>query len=125
MPELGPYGSVRGARGNSRPYRDPGSIASFRRCPHHVRFGPPYTDRNARHGLRSVQGQQATYRTGPCPYQVGMILLGRNSGFVPSNFPEIAAVQRLPNFGSSDRETLARILEGFVISMLAGVASAC
>ena len=24
MPELGPYGSVRGARGNSRPYRDPG-----------------------------------------------------------------------------------------------------
>src|SRR5450755_1760107 len=22
MPELGPYGSVRGARGNSRPYRD-------------------------------------------------------------------------------------------------------
>src|ERR1019366_5254101 len=32
MPELGPYGSVRGARGNSRPYRDPGpraDIASF------------------------------------------------------------------------------------------------
>ncbi len=51
-----------------------------------------------------------------------MILLGRNSGFVPSNFPEIAAVQRLPNFGSSYRETLARILEGFVISMLIGVA---
>ena len=24
MPELGPYGSVRGARGNSRPYRDRG-----------------------------------------------------------------------------------------------------
>src|SRR6202790_5153824 len=24
MPELGPYGSVRGARGNSRPYRDNG-----------------------------------------------------------------------------------------------------
>ena len=23
MPELGPYGFVRGARGNSRPYRDP------------------------------------------------------------------------------------------------------
>jgi hypothetical protein len=22
MPELGPYGSMRGARGNSRPYRD-------------------------------------------------------------------------------------------------------
>ena len=22
MPELGPYGSVRGARGNSRPYRN-------------------------------------------------------------------------------------------------------
>jgi hypothetical protein len=28
MPELGPYGSVRGARDNSRPYRDPGSFAS-------------------------------------------------------------------------------------------------
>ena len=28
MPELGPYGSVRGARGNSRPYRDPGSITT-------------------------------------------------------------------------------------------------
>jgi hypothetical protein len=26
MLELGPYGSVRGARGNSRPYREPGSI---------------------------------------------------------------------------------------------------
>ena len=24
MPELGPYGSVRGARGNSRPYRENG-----------------------------------------------------------------------------------------------------
>jgi hypothetical protein len=24
MPELGPYGSVRGARGNSRPYRESG-----------------------------------------------------------------------------------------------------
>jgi len=28
MPELGPYGSVRGARGNSRPYRDPRSLAT-------------------------------------------------------------------------------------------------
>ena len=28
MPELGPYGSVRGARGNSRLYRDPGSFAT-------------------------------------------------------------------------------------------------
>ena|SRR5262249_139786 len=26
MPELGPYGSVRGARGNSRPYRDSISV---------------------------------------------------------------------------------------------------
>ena len=25
MPELGPYGSVRGARGNSRPYREHGA----------------------------------------------------------------------------------------------------
>ena len=30
MPELGPYGSVRGARGNSRPYRDPRPIAVIR-----------------------------------------------------------------------------------------------
>ena len=29
MPELGPYGSVRGARGNSRPYRDPRPIADI------------------------------------------------------------------------------------------------
>ena len=28
MPELGPYGSVRGARGNSRLYRDPGSFVT-------------------------------------------------------------------------------------------------
>ena len=28
MPELGPYGSVRGARGNSRLYRDPGSFTT-------------------------------------------------------------------------------------------------
>ena len=27
MPELGPYGSVRGARGNSRLYRDPRPIS--------------------------------------------------------------------------------------------------
>jgi hypothetical protein len=27
MPELGPYGSVRGARGNSRPYRESGRTA--------------------------------------------------------------------------------------------------
>src|SRR5260370_3238481 len=27
MPELGPYGSVRGARGNSRPYRDKHTLA--------------------------------------------------------------------------------------------------
>jgi hypothetical protein len=27
MPELGPYGSVRGARGNSRPYRESGRRA--------------------------------------------------------------------------------------------------
>jgi hypothetical protein len=30
MPELGPYGFVRGARGNSRPYRDPGPGADIR-----------------------------------------------------------------------------------------------
>jgi hypothetical protein len=29
MPELGPYGFVRGARGNSRPYRDPRSRADI------------------------------------------------------------------------------------------------
>ena len=29
MPELGSYGSVRGARGNSRPYREPRPIADF------------------------------------------------------------------------------------------------
>jgi hypothetical protein len=27
MPELGPYGSVRGARGNSRPYRESNRMA--------------------------------------------------------------------------------------------------
>jgi hypothetical protein len=31
MLELGPYGSVRGARGNSRPYREPGPKADFDR----------------------------------------------------------------------------------------------
>ena len=35
MPELGPYGSVRGARGNSRPYRESGSdIAKPTRLTH-------------------------------------------------------------------------------------------
>ena len=29
MPELGSYGSVRGARGNSRPYREPRPIADL------------------------------------------------------------------------------------------------
>ena len=29
MPELGPYGSVRGARGNSRLYRDPAPLATI------------------------------------------------------------------------------------------------
>ena len=32
MPELGPYGSVRGARGNSRLYRDPGSLSDMGKC---------------------------------------------------------------------------------------------
>ena len=36
MPELGPYGLVRGARGNSRPYRDPGSSGDMQACQHHV-----------------------------------------------------------------------------------------
>src|SRR5271154_1494104 len=31
MPELGPYGSVRGARGNSRPYRESGRRRAKRR----------------------------------------------------------------------------------------------
>ena len=31
MPELGSYGSVRGARGNSRPYREPGTEADMNR----------------------------------------------------------------------------------------------
>jgi hypothetical protein len=30
MLELGPYGSVRGARGNSRPYREPGPNSDLR-----------------------------------------------------------------------------------------------
>jgi hypothetical protein len=29
MPELGPYGSVRGARSNARPYRDHRSVARY------------------------------------------------------------------------------------------------
>jgi hypothetical protein len=29
MPESGPYGSVRGALSNERPYRDPDSLAEF------------------------------------------------------------------------------------------------
>jgi hypothetical protein len=38
MPELGPYGSVRGARGNSCPYRDNHRARSERRdCPTHRR----------------------------------------------------------------------------------------
>ena len=39
MPELGPYGSVRGARGNSRLYRDPGAIATDRIFMADGRFG--------------------------------------------------------------------------------------
>ena len=35
MPELGPYGSVRGARGNSRPYREsrPGLVKPTQKTP--------------------------------------------------------------------------------------------
>ena len=40
MPELGPYGSVRGARGNSRPYRDPRSKADMTLLNFDVRFTP-------------------------------------------------------------------------------------
>ena len=40
MPELGPYGSVRGARGNSRPYRDPRSKADVTLLNFDVRFTP-------------------------------------------------------------------------------------
>ena len=37
MPELGSYGSVRGARGNSRPYREPRVVA----VEHHPDAGAP------------------------------------------------------------------------------------
>ena len=36
MPESGPYGSVRGARGNSRLYRDPGSKSEVGQSQRHV-----------------------------------------------------------------------------------------
>ena len=42
MPELGPYGSVRGARGNSRPYREsrrgPAKPTRMTRMRHHASF---------------------------------------------------------------------------------------
>ena len=55
MPELGPYGSVRGARGNSRPYRDPRSFATETRWSRYVRLflnlrhdlAPPRTTQRA------------------------------------------------------------------------------
>ena len=46
MPELGPYGSVRGARGNSRPYRERRrAIAGSRPCPETPQTGRSADDR--------------------------------------------------------------------------------
>jgi hypothetical protein len=44
MPELGPYGSVRGARGNSRPYRER----------HLLRLSSSQFDPEETFGLRSI-----------------------------------------------------------------------
>ena len=51
MPELGPYGSVRGARGNSRPYRESerravkqALLTHFRTC-----SSPSVQERSAEH----------------------------------------------------------------------------
>jgi hypothetical protein len=41
MPELGPYGSVRGARGNSRPYRDSERSTGKTALLTHTRSHPP------------------------------------------------------------------------------------
>ena len=49
MPELGPYGSVRGARGNSRPYRDPRSFSDMQNCP-----GDGCFRANSRHWMRWI-----------------------------------------------------------------------
>ena len=60
MPELGPYGSVRGARGNSRPYResrrdpvkptrmtDSGHRRQFRNTAMHHGIGPHFATRKS------------------------------------------------------------------------------
>jgi hypothetical protein len=48
MPELGPYGSVRGARGNSRPYREHAVLAWLLPVLTHLRHRPDPTDMVAR-----------------------------------------------------------------------------
>ena len=69
MPELGPYGSVRGALSNERPYRDcaqnPERLAAclFERRTAH--FGQPLRDSNAlRLGLRRSQVRRRAFSTG-------------------------------------------------------------
>src|SRR5450756_313011 len=47
MPELGPYGSVRGARGNSRPYREPRSFSEVGGRIREVRSTPDSRHRQA------------------------------------------------------------------------------
>ena len=67
MPELGPYGSVRGARGNSRPYRESNRLTvktSLLTQNGHSLTGTLYFDarrggRVARHGASRTQGQPA------------------------------------------------------------------
>ena len=71
MPELGPYGSVRGARGNSRPYRESNRMAvKTARLTH---FGPGAVKGEViRH--YSVDG---THEECCAAYDVGVPLLRR------------------------------------------------
>ena len=69
MRETRSYGSVRGAAGNSRPYREPGSVATFRCYPPDVRFALD-SDHCADIPGRQLRGCADVFEPGP----VGAIL---------------------------------------------------
>ena len=64
MPELGPYGSVRGAAGNSRPYRERRPIEEVRRGAGAV-VGKPSEKEPAGSGWRRCRGRYGDFGAVP------------------------------------------------------------
>jgi hypothetical protein len=73
MPELGPYGSVRGARGNSRPYREScrGPVEPTRMTPTETLAAPKEAKASVIRTVQEIRSTRGVLRTGKDPEACG------------------------------------------------------